>query len=117
MSLELAHAYPREAGIRSIRRTMDFGTTVKLSDTIALDKAQPVTWVLMSRPEPVQEQPGVLRLGSCVLTYPAELAFRCETIEINDARMEKCYPGKLYRMTFVSPEGTEHAAAFTVRKA
>ncbi len=108
LTLDLAGAYPPEAGLVSLRRELaltEDGLTVR--DAVTLDTARPVTWVFMLRREP-QAGPDALDLGPVRMALPD--GFRCgiEEIPVTDARMAHSFPGSLWRVRLTAPAAAVH---------
>ncbi len=106
IEMELAGAYPAEAGVRSYRRQvrLDKGQGITIVDRH--DGNRPATLSLMLAEAPIVES------GCIVLAGPATIAIagggtpRVETIEISDARLRQAWPAQLYRV-LVPMDGTE----------
>lgn len=102
-SLELAGAYPGEAGIRSYRRAVsldDTGATVR--DTFSLEREELVTFHFMcaAKPEPVGEGRIALPLGR-VLTFDPRLEYVLDAFPVSDTRLERAWStDTFYRLCF-----------------
>ena len=74
LSLDLRDCYPSDAGIKKWNRTVAINKkgVVTLTDDYLLEKVvSPVREMFVSAVCPVlDEQKGVISLGSCILTYP-----------------------------------------------
>lgn len=115
MTLDMADAYPAQAKVarcvRTFRLTEERFT---VQDEIACDAAQPVTWVLMLRHEPLLvpgESGCALRDQRMRLRWESDapLTVWAEAIEIDDVRMAKTYPGTLWRLMLTAPPAKDHA--------
>ena len=105
--LDIAAAYPAEAGVASLARTFALEEDgVKLSDSIALKDAQPVTWVFMLRKPPVCE-PGKVTFGPLTLHHDASLTQSVTEMPVTDVRLKKNFPGSLWRLALTA-EASEH---------
>ena len=118
MALDLAEAYPREAGVQTCRRTFRLtGARLSVRDEIVCDVPQSVTWVFMLRHEPVidRERQCCRLKGSGFRvdwSKNAPLTAEAEAIEVTDARMAKSYPGHLWRLMLTAAPGTRHTQEF-----
>lgn len=113
VSMELAHAYPPEAGIITLER--GFALTeddVRLMDQATLSEAKPVTWVFMLRMKP-EIRPGRLRFGKLEMRFAAsELSLGIEEIPVTDLRLSRSYPGSLWRVSLTAAPAVCHAQEF-----
>ena len=115
MALDMAAAYPAEAGVKTCRRKLLLdGSRLSVMDDIALDKEQPVTWVFMLRDEPIIEAEGKCCHGRETNFFvewrdTEELTAAVEPIEITDSRMKHSYPGKLWRLTLTAAPAKTHS--------
>ena len=121
MTLDMAAAYPAEAGVRTCRRDMALGQSIlSVQDEIVLDAPAAVTWVLMLRDEPVIEAEEKCchgrESGFFVEWRDTEaLTAAAEPIEITDGRMAKSYPGKLWRLTLTAAPSDHHSIHITMQ--
>ncbi|MDP9835626.1 hypothetical protein J2T09_000367 [Neorhizobium huautlense] len=98
ISLDLAPAYPSEAGLRSYRRTatLNRGHSVEITDIH--DGDLPATLSLMLQEKPVVEG-GTVHVGDlAVIEVEGGRDIQVETIEINDPRLNISWPSTLYRL-------------------
>jgi hypothetical protein len=114
LALDIAAAYPPEAGIASwLRRlVLERGRRVIVEDAYALDRALPVAWSFMSRRRPEAAgagrialvQPGAAEGGRpLTLVYDGRtLEPAIETIEIEDARLRAAWGDRIYRIVLAS---------------
>ncbi len=115
MALDMAAAYPAEAGVQTCRRKLLLdGSRLSVMDDIALDKAQPVTWVFMLRDEPIIEAEDQCCHGRETNFFvewrdTEALTAAVEPIEITDSRMKHSYPGKLWRLTLTAAPAKTHS--------
>ena len=115
MALDMAAAYPAEAGVKTCRRKLLLdGSRLSVMDDIALDKEQPVTWVFMLRDEPIIEAEDKCCHGRETNFFvewrdTEELTAAVEPIEITDSRMKHSYPGKLWRLTLTAAPAKTHS--------
>jgi hypothetical protein len=103
-SMQLCGAYPAGAGLLSFRRELAVrDTAVTVTDELTLSEPRPVTWVWMVRqkPVPATAEPGMcaLTIGGVRLEADAPLRFTAREIRVTDARMARCFPGSLWRVT------------------
>ena len=104
--MDIAGAYPENV-TALIRKLEIDGETLTVSDEATLDKGESVTFVLMLRHEPVVEK-GRAALGKLSMTFDPALSVSVEEIPVTDARMEKNFPGSVWRMGLTSRKGKEH---------
>ena len=113
MELDIAAAYPKEAGVLRLRRRCALaGDALTLTDEIELSREQDVTWVFMLRQEPRMTKDAVT-FGKLELSVPAGCAIQYEEIPVTDARMAKNFPGSFYRLTVRKAAAARHEASFT----
>ena len=121
MALDMADAYPAEAGVQIYRRKLLLdGSRLSVMDDITLDKAQPVTWVFMLRDEPIIEAEDLCCHGRETNFFiewrdTEELKAAVEPIEITDGRMKNSYPGTLWRLTLTAEPAKEHSVHITMQ--
>ena len=114
MALDMAPAYPAEAGVAACRRTLRLeGAMLSVMDEIDLTQAQEVTWVFMLRDEPVIEHADQCCHGRETNFFiewrdTETLTASVEPVEITDARMQGSYPGTLWRLTLTAAPDTRH---------
>jgi hypothetical protein len=114
LALDIAAAYPPEAGIASWRRrlVLERGESVLMEDAYALDRDRPIAWNFMSWRRPEAAAPGRLALihpdvseGARPLTLAYDsrvLEPSIETIEIEDARLRAAWGDRIYRVVLTS---------------
>lgn len=117
MSLDMAGAYPAEAGVSSLKRWMNnTDDQFRVMDEISLEREMAVSWVFMLRDEPVVQQGNVMMDGMSLrwdLGHGSSpLTAEVEPIEITDSRMAKSYPGTLWRLVLTAPAATFHRQYF-----
>jgi len=118
MALDMAAAYPAEAGVQQCRRTFRLaGGRLSVRDEIVCAEAKPITWVFMLRHEPVidhERQCCHLRDSGFWIDWSenADLSAAAEPIEITDGRMKNSYPGTLWRLTLTAEPATHHTQEF-----
>lgn len=117
MMLDMAAAYPGEAGVLQCRRSFRHDITLCVRDEIVCAKEQTVSWVFMLRHAPLIDQ----NAQCCELTDSdfridwsggAPLTAAVEEIKITDARMAKSYPDSLWRLTLTAEPSTHHTQGF-----
>jgi hypothetical protein len=114
--LNMAAAYPREAGLLSLTRKAGYQeSSFVLTDAVKLKSAATVTWVFMlcNRPE---ISTGELQTEKMILRFDETLKAACEEIPITDKRMAQNFPGSLWRVTLTSPELQEQYRAFKISR-
>lgn len=117
LSLDLAEAYPREAGIARWTRTVALSRSdgdaafVEVSDDFELsESADDVYYSLMTPCEPVPAGPGTVRLeyapgSSALMSFDSDcLILRVETIELADPRLRSNWGGRIYRIVLAEKE-------------
>ena len=115
MALDIAAAYPAEAGVQQCRRKLLLdGARLSVMDDIALDEARPVTWVFMLRDEPIIEQEDLCCHGRETNFFvewrdTEALTAAVEPVEITDGRMKNSYPGTLWRLTLTAAPAKTHS--------
>jgi hypothetical protein len=107
--LDIAGAYPREAGIESWRRTLRLDrekNLVEVRDAYVLQKAggkttltlmTPCT-VAQSRPGELTLTGGLLKAGALKIFFPAALAVTTEPVSTADARLRPIWGDRVYRV-------------------
>lgn len=108
LSLDLRDCYPSDAGIKKWNRTVAINKkgVVTLTDDYLLEKVvSPVREMFVSAVCPVlDEQKGVISLGSCILTYPKS---KCD-VDIQllsdslDPMLRSMWPDGLWRIVITS---------------
>lgn len=120
MKLDMAQAYPAEAGVKACRREMMLETCIfSVKDEIELAAPAVVTWVLMLRDEPIIEAEAQCCHGRETNFFVEwrdtdPLTAAVEPIEISDGRMAKSYPGKLWRLTLTTAKADHHNIHITM---
>ena len=115
--MELAGAYPEEAEIRSLVRTLSVSAdALELTDDVTLEKEQPVTFVFMLRHQPTLEH-GRAHFGKLGMAFDPSLDVHVEEIHVTDERMAGNFPGSVWRMTMTSRKAKVHQKKIVVRKA
>lgn len=117
LQLDIAGAYPVEAGVKALRRTfaLDGSGALTLTDTVALETEQPVTWVFLLRYRPKQQGDG-LASGAVRVVPDRPMAVDIEEIPVTDPRMAKSFPGSLWRATFTAAAAREHEITFVIER-
>lgn len=98
IEMDLAGAYPTQAGVRSYRRRVHLqkGGDVTITDRYDGDRAAILS--LMLAVEPVIEENRIVLPGLADLAPEGAGAPTVETIPISDARLRKAWPDRLYRV-------------------
>ena len=114
--LNLAAAYPAEAGLQRLERAFaPQGNGVLLQDSVELLKSQVITWVFMLRNKPVLEA-GIARFGKLAISFDNTLVARVEKMPVDDQRMQRSFPGSLWRLTLESPAAANHQYTFVIKR-
>lgn len=115
LALDLAAAYPPQAGVKRMERALTVGDAFALEDEIELESALPITWVWMlySRPE---LGAGQVRIDGARLRFDPVLEPGVEEIPVTDARMAQNYPGSVWRLTLTARPGRIHKQSFTIER-
>ena len=97
IEMEIAGAYPGEAGERSYRRrvVLDKGRGVTIVDRYEGERA--ATLSLMFAQQPVIEGERIVLEGLATIDAAGAGAISVEAIEITDARLKWAWPDRLYR--------------------
>ena len=119
MALDMADAYPNEAGVQRCLREMRVAKDrLIIRDDIVLDEEKPVTWVFMLRQKPVIEcDQGLFGEDHNLCLSWADnrdMTWQAEEIEITDGRMKNSYPGSLWRLTLTAPPKRQHNVEFWI---
>ena len=118
MELDMAAAYPAEAGLHKCRRAFHLaGGRLSVRDEIVCNDPQSITWVFMLRHEPVidhERQCCHLKDSGFWIDWSenAPLTAEVEPIEITDGQMAKSYPGTLWRLMLTTAPDTHHTQEF-----
>ncbi len=115
LGLDLAGAYPAEACVRRLSRTLTVEDVFTLWDEIELDAAQPVTWVFMLRRRPMLQSGRACFGGACLRFDPA-LEPEVTEIPVTDARMAKNYPGSVWRLALTARPDFCHRHSFIIER-
>ncbi|MBQ8201934.1 MAG: heparinase II/III family protein [Clostridia bacterium] len=121
MTLDMAAAYPAEAGVRRCHRELILGgATLSVKDEITLDTSRPVTWVFMLRDEPIIEAEYECCHGRETDFFvewreTEPLTAAVERIDITDPRMQGSYPGTLWRLTLTAEPAAYHKVHITMQ--
>lgn len=98
ISMEIAGAYPKEAGVQSYRRTVDFTKGRGITITDICDAAKPATLSLMvaTKPEVIEGRITLPDLGEIAIEGGGRP--QVEAIAITDQRLRAAWPDTLYRI-------------------
>ncbi len=115
LSMDIAPAYPKEAGLKSWRRTLrlERGKKVVITDAYKLAEAvKPLQWSFMTCRTPEIAGPGTIRLAAGpgeAAGRPVELSYdettlnaAIEPIEIEDGRLKAAWGEKLFRIVLTA---------------
>ena len=112
MALDMAAAYPMEAGVTRCFRRMQLAEGKFLLRDEIVCKEAPVTWVFMLRHEPVIAEGGCTLESGFRIRWAAGLSAQAEPADITDGRMAKSYPGTLWRLTLTADKSVHHTQEF-----
>ena len=116
ISLDMARAYPKEAGVLSLVRTACCqGNAFVLADEVKLKSAATVTWVFLFRNRP-EISPGKLQTEKLSLAFDKSLQASCEEVPVTDKRMARNFPGSLWRVTLASQDLAEQLRTFEITR-
>jgi hypothetical protein len=123
MRMDIAPAYPPEAGIASWVRTVRLsrGKDVAVSDRFALAKpSRDVALSLLTPCDTQEERPGLLRLergrpsGGPLVVWcrfdSRALSAKVERIDLDDARLARIWGGHLNRIVLAAREPVKQGA-------
>ena len=114
--MEIAGAYPPEAGARSLVRSVAIPEQeIRLTDEAVLESAQEITWVFMLRSRPDIAY-GQARFGRLALAFDPALEAKVEEMPVTDARMARNFPGSLWRLTLRAPAAITHKQTFLITR-
>jgi hypothetical protein len=112
ISLDMAAAYPADAGVLSLVRTAGYrGSAFVLADSVKLQRAASVTWVFMLRRRPEIAE-GMLQTEKMIMRFDRSLSASCEEIPVSDRRMARNFPGSLWRVTLSASDFKEQCRTF-----
>jgi len=114
LRLDLAPAYPGEAGVRECGRTaVCTEEGCRVGDVIRLDSPQAVTevFLLRHRPEVIG---GDVCAGAIRISPDKPMTVEIGEIPVTDPRMARNFPGSLWRVGFTAREAKEHRLGFEI---
>jgi Heparinase II/III-like protein len=120
LSMDIAGAYPQEAGIQSWRRTLTLerGVEVIVQDAYQL-KGEPkgINLTLMTCREPITQTAGKILLGfppestsathAEVVYDPALISVRAEPIDIHDPQLQSSWGSRIWRILLTMKQAAE----------
>ena len=108
LTLDIANAYPAEAGVlRCVREAACGEGGCRLRDVIDTREPQTVTETLLLRHPPEIDREGVSSGALRIVPGPG-MAAKVEEIPVTDPRMAKNFPGSLWRVTFTAGAACHH---------
>ena len=114
-SIEMSAAYPREAGVRRLTRTLTCGEKgFLLEDRVELQTALPVTEVIMLRKKPEKRSETAYDLGGVVLHVTGAVREEISELPVMDPRLSKSYPGSLWRLALFFASSTDFSIRFQI---
>ena len=106
LAMDIAPAYPNEAGVLTCRRELHCdGWGVTMRDAVVTQTPQTLTEVFMLR-----------RRDGVTITPSIPMESEIEEIPIDDPRMAKNYPGSLWRLAFTVPAALSHDLTFRIER-
>ena len=117
LALDIAPAYPEEAGVRRLERRLSLGPdgSLALSDTVLLDAPLPVQEVLLLAQRPELREGGAVA-GGFTIRPEGPMEARVEEIPVEDPRMARSFPGSLWRLIFTTPEAARHEININIER-
>ena len=104
LALNIEKAYPAEAGLVSLRRSLRLTAEgLRLTDAAELAAPGTVCWTFLLRCAPVLRE-GRVTAGAIAFRVPEGMEIGCEEKPVDDPRMARSVPGSLYRLTLTPPE-------------
>lgn len=107
LSLGIAHAYPRGAGLQSWQRSLmmtSFEGNIRLMDVIDFDhglkKQLSFRFITPLKPEDMTDR---IQLGDIELTWEGELDYRIEPVKLDRPEQRMLWGGAFHRITFSTP--------------
>lgn len=101
IAVDLAGAYPAEAGVTTWKRTMTLDRSanrIVQQEAFRLARAVPVQMSYMTMVEP-QVSGGSVRVGGAVLSFDAgRLTAKAEKVQIHDAHLAHSFPDGVWRV-------------------
>jgi hypothetical protein len=114
LRLDMAPAYPGEAGVLACRRTATCSEAgCRVEDEIRLEKPNRVTEVFLLRNRPVIEG-GDVCAGRIRIAPDRPMDVGIEEIHVTDTRMARSYPGSLWRVCFTTRESCDIRLRFEI---
>ena len=117
LALDIAGAYPPEAGVETLRRTLSLSESgaLTLTDEARLTEPQPFTEVFMLRNRPVWRD-GALVSGAIALKPETPMALAVKEIRVEDPRMARSFPGSLWRSTLTADPARTHHVTIQIER-
>ena len=119
-SLDMAGAYPAEAGLQSLVRQFVFDRaagTIAVADAFAMQKTGTVSYRFLTAERPEIKPDGVILFSGgrpVGFAYPAALTAACERVPLSDPRLVKAWGDSLYALTFSGAAGERTELVFTL---
>lgn len=115
-SLDMAGAYPAEAGVLSaIRGALVTTDGVQIADEITLQAPEAVTFTMLAREKP-EIRPDGIEFAHARMEISPMLAAAVEEIPVTDARMAKNWHGSLWRIALTAEAGRHHRLTIKISK-
>ncbi len=112
VEMELAGAWPGEAGLRAFSRKLCWkGGALALEDAIHTVLPRTAQWVFMLRNRPAVGT-GEALFGRLRLRFDPALRAACVEFPVTDPRMARSFPGSLWRLTLSAGEALEQRQSF-----
>lgn len=114
VSMDIAGAYPCMV-IGLMRSLTAQDGVITVHDAVQLAMPQEVTWVFILRQKP-SLMPGRVCFGTMVMTHDPALVQNVQAFPVTDLRMQRNFPGSLWRLTLTARAGREHDMSFVFRR-
>lgn len=115
-SLDMAGAYPAEAGVLSaIRGALVTPDGVQIADKITLQAPEAVTFTMLAREKP-EIRPDGIEFAHARMEISPMLAAVVEEIPVTDARMAKNWHGSLWRIALTAEAGRHHRLTIKISR-
>ena len=121
LSMDIAGAYPEDAGVTACRRTFtcdEDGCVLTDSITTAYPESVTEVFMLRHRPELID---GAIVSGKLIIRpdfdiFRPKSAYNVEEIPVTDPRMARNYPGSLWRVCLQTESAKRHALRFHIER-
>jgi len=112
MEMNLEATYGADTEVRRLKRSFALDASgLRLTDDGELQTEQAVTWVFLLRHRPVWEN-GRITAGNLEIRCPEGLSFTAEEKPVTDTRMQRSWPGSLWRVRLQSKKAKQFSLTF-----